>query len=92
MSNISDYENMAMLELTETERKELEVRFDEVSSSFDILEQYDATGAEPLVTVIDLGHNVLREDIPAKFMPKEELLKNAPEQHDGCFKVPGTLG
>ena len=91
MSNISDYENMAMLELSDSERRELGERFDRIAGGFDIPEQHDTTGTEPLVTVIDLGHNVMREDIPARFMPRDELLKNAPEQHDGYLKVPGTL-
>jgi aspartyl-tRNA(Asn)/glutamyl-tRNA(Gln) amidotransferase subunit C len=81
---------MAMLELSDAEREELKGRFDAVTGNFDALERYDTTGAEPLVTVLDLG-NVLREDIPAKFMPRDELMKNAPEQHDGYFVAPATI-
>jgi len=91
MGKISDYEDMAMLDLPDDERKIIGERFDEITGEFSALEQYDTTGVEPLVTVIDLHHNVLREDIPAKFMPREELLENAPEQHEGYFQVPGTL-
>jgi len=91
MSRITSYENMAMLELSDTERKVLEERFGDITGSFDKLEQYDTAGTEPLVSIIDLGHNVLREDIPAKLLLREDLLKNAPEQHDGYFQVPGTL-
>jgi aspartyl/glutamyl-tRNA(Asn/Gln) amidotransferase C subunit len=36
--------------------------------------------------------NVLREDAAKKLLSREELLSNAPEQYDGYFQVPGTLG
>ena len=85
-----DYENMAMLDLSESERVSLKERFDEVADGFSAIDAFDTSGVDPLVSVLDL-HNVLREDVPAKFMPREELLKNAPEQHDGYFQVPATI-
>ena len=90
MRNFTDYENMAMLELSESERTVLSEHFDEIVGGFAALDAYDTSGVEPLVTVLEL-QNVLREDIPVKFMPREELLKNAPEQHDGYFRVPATI-
>jgi len=90
MSNFKDYEDMAMLELTEPERETLEQRYDEITGGFTALDDYDTSGVEPLVTVLDIN-NVLREDIPDKLIPREELLKNAPEQHDGYFQVPATI-
>jgi aspartyl-tRNA(Asn)/glutamyl-tRNA(Gln) amidotransferase subunit C len=85
-----DYENMAMLELPESERASLNERFDVLVDGFSALDKYDTSGVLPLVTVLDL-HNVLREDVPEKFMPREDLLKNAPEHHDGYFQVPATI-
>ena len=90
MRNFKDYEDMAMLELTESERKTLAGRFDAIADGFSALDKYDTSGVEPLVTVLDV-YNVLREDVPAKLLPREELLKNAPEQHDGYFQVPATI-
>ena len=45
---------------------------------------------QPLVSVLDIK-NVLREDIEAKTISRDEILENAPEQYDGYFQVPGTL-
>ena len=90
MRNFADYENMAMLELSEPERVDLKKRFDEITEGFTALDAYGTNGIEPLISVLDL-HNVLREDIPAKLLPREELLKNAPEQHDGYFQVPAAI-
>jgi len=42
------------------------------------------------VTVLDL-HNILREDAAAKYFSREELLVNAPEQHNGYFRAPAAI-
>ena len=90
MTDIKDYEEMMMFDLEEKEREDLGRRFSAVVEGFAALEQVDAGGAEPLVTVLE-GCNILREDISEKLVSRDELLSSAPEQHDGYFKVPGTL-
>jgi len=86
----ADFESMAMLDLPETERIRLIARFDEIISGFSVLDDYDTSDAEPLVSVLEL-HNVMREDVAVKFISRDELLKNAPEQHDGYFQVPAAI-
>jgi len=81
---------MAMLDLSESERATLKARFEEITDGFSALDEYDTNGADPLVTVLDLS-NVIREDNTSKSISREELLKNAPEQHDGYFQVPATI-
>jgi len=90
MFDIREYEAMAMIELPDDERGRISVRFCVLADSFNELEQIDAGGVLPLVTVLD-EYNVLREDIAEKSITREELLANAPEHYDGYFKVPGTL-
>ena len=90
MMDIRKYEALAKLDLPETERQWIEGRVDKLIESFSALENIDTTGAEPLVTVLDI-QNVLRDDVAFKFITREELLSNAPEQHDGYFRVPRTL-
>ena len=90
MRKFTDYESMAMLELTESERDVLSERFDEIVSGFSVLEEYDTSETEPLVSVLKL-HNVLREDVSSKFISRDELLENAPEQNDGYFQVPAAI-
>ena len=90
MSDICGYEKAAMLELPESGRMMLKERFDKVAGGFSALDAYDTSKAEPLVSVLDI-QNVMREDIPAKIVPREELLKNAPEQYDGYIRVPATI-
>jgi len=81
---------MAMLDLPESEREMLKERFDAITDEFTALDGYDTSEVEPLVTVLDV-QNVMREDVAAKYMTRDELLKNAPEQHDGYFQVPATI-
>ena len=87
---IEEYESMMMFDLSDGERAQLSLRMESLADSFAALEQIDTDSVEPLISVLEL-HNVLREDVPAKFVTREELLSNAPEQLDGYFKVPGTL-
>jgi len=90
LRNFTDYERMAMLDLSEAERARLSERFDEIAGRFSALDGFDTDGVEPLVSVLDL-YNVMREDVAVKSISRDELLKNAPEQHDGYFQVPAAI-
>ena len=89
--DIRKYESMAKLELGDEERAWLSDRAEMLAESFAALGEVGTSGIEPLVTVLDIV-NVLREDIAQKLVTREELLANAPEQYDGFFLVPKTLG
>ena len=86
----SDYESMAMLDLSDDERLRLKERFDEIAGGFSALDAYDVDGVKPLISVLDLN-NIMREDVFVKSILREELLSNAPEQHDGYFQVPAAI-
>ena len=90
MQNIRDYEAMAKLDLPEAERQWVSDRADMLTGSFGEISAIDTAGVQPLVTVLDI-QNVLREDVCAKTVSREQLLEGAPEQHDGYFQVPKTL-
>jgi len=90
MREFSDYESMAMLDLSDLERETLRMRFDEIVGGFSVLDAFDTDGVEPLVSVLDV-QNVLREDVSSKFISREKLLENAPEQQEGYFVVPAAI-
>jgi len=90
LRKFSDYEAMAMLCLSDDERVVLMERFDAISDGFSALNAYDTDGVEPLVSVLELK-TVLREDVSAKFISREELMANAPESFDGYFQVPAAI-
>ena len=90
MSDIRQYEAIAMLDLPDDEREFFNECLDEIQLGFAALESIDTEGAAPLVTALD-ARGVLREDIVIKSFTREEILANAPARHDGFFQVPGTI-
>lgn len=51
------------------------------------MNEVDTTGVEPMAHAIDFV-NVMREDTVKYEQTKEELMKNAPSEENGFFKVP----
>jgi len=90
MIDIKRYESLVMLDLRDDEYEELAKRSEELIKSFSDIEQIETDGILPLVSVLD-GQSILREDVVAVVMPRDELLSNAPEQYDGYFQVPGAI-
>ena len=90
MKDLKEYEAMAKLDLSETERQILTGNVEKLVDSFSALENINTTDTEPLVTVLDI-QNVMRNDVVKKIVTREELLSSAPEQYDGYFQVPRTL-
>jgi len=87
---MADFERMAKLKLDDSEREVVKKRFDAVCGEFKKLEQYDTNEALPLVTVLDL-ENTMRDDISEKYISRDVLLTNAPEQQDGYIRVPASI-
>ena len=90
MIDIKKFEAMAKLDLPEAERQLISGRVNCLLNDFSVIEKIDTSAAEPLITVLDI-QNIMRDDTPEKTVTREELLSNAPDQHDGYFRVPKTL-
>ena len=56
----------------------------------DMLNELDTEGVEPMSHVFPVN-NVFREDVVVNGDDRENMLANAPEQKDGCYKVPKTF-
>jgi len=84
------YEEVAMLDLQDGERQLLEKHVKELTGGFGALGRVDTGDTAPLVTTLDLK-NVFREDIAMAPFSRDELLANAPDRHDGYFRVPETI-
>ena len=54
------------------------------------LQELDTHAISPAATVLPV-HNVLRSDEPGPSMAREEILANAPDAEQGCFRVPAVL-
>lgn len=61
-----------------------------VLEHFQVLAKLDTEGIPPTAQVITL-QNVMRSDEPLPPLPRQDVLANAPETEDGCFKVRAVL-
>lgn len=90
MITIKDVEHvakLARLELTEEEKEKFTTQLGDVLKYVDQMNEVDTTGVEPMSHAIDFV-NVMREDAVNYEQTKEELMKNAPDEENGFFKVP----
>ena len=90
MPNIEDYEAMIKISLSEDEKTIVSGYMNMLLDSFKKLEDTDVSGVVPLISVLDVK-SPMRDDVAIKTISREELLSNAPEQHDGYFQVPRTV-
>ena len=77
--NVSDEEKMSVA-------KDLDNILDYIAS----MNELDTDGVEPMYHVLPV-YNVFREDLVENQDDRDNLLKNAPKQKDGCFAVPKTV-
>ena len=82
--------HLARLEVRPEEETDLLSSLNGVLTWMEQLNEVDTTGVEPLTHMSD-ETNVLRDDIVANHLPREQALANAP-QHDGqFFEVPKVM-
>ena len=81
---------LSRLGLTEKDREKFAGQLNEILVYMEKLEELDVEGVEPMAHVLDLK-NVLREDRPCPGIDRGEILENAPEQHEGYFRVPPVI-
>lgn len=82
--------SLSMLKLDDEKRAMLQRNLDEILEHAERLNELDTEGVEP-TTYILKQQNILRADEQGEVWERERLLKNAPEQQDGCFLVPRVV-
>lgn len=90
VKDVKHIANLSRLTVSEQEIEKFTEQFNQILDYADILQKVDTTGIEPTPYVLPLS-NVLREDAAVEGVSHEEALKNAPEVHNGGFKVPRVL-
>ena len=78
---------LARLELSEQEIDKFADQLGNILQYVEQMNEIDTTNVQPMAHPFDIV-NVMREDEVYYENTKEELLKNAPEEEDGFFKVP----
>ncbi|MDP4086923.1 MAG: Asp-tRNA(Asn)/Glu-tRNA(Gln) amidotransferase subunit GatC [Bacillota bacterium] len=82
--------NLARLAITEKEAEMFTKQLDAIITFAEQLNELDTDNVQPTYHVLEMK-NVLREDVPQKGLPREEVLKNVPKHQDGQIKVPATF-
>ena len=82
--------HLARLAITEEEAEKFTKQLDAIISFAEQLNELDTDNVEPTSHVLELK-NVLREDIPSVGLPRDEVLKNAPEHIEGQIMVPAII-
>ena len=90
MITIKDVEHvakLARLELTEDEKEKFTKQLGDVLKHVDAMNEVDTSNVESMAHAIDFV-NVMRDDVVKYEQERNELMKNAPSEENGFFKVP----
>lgn len=81
---------LARLELSEEEKERYTHELNQILEHFEALQKLDTDNVPPTSHAIPMT-NVLREDAVRPSLPREEVLQNAPDAAEGCFRVPRVV-
>jgi aspartyl-tRNA(Asn)/glutamyl-tRNA(Gln) amidotransferase subunit C len=78
---------LAWLALTDEEIERLTEELDKILDAVGIVSELDLSDVEPTSHPLDLV-NVWADDVPSDSLPLEDVFANAPDAHEGLFRVP----
>ena len=81
---------LARLGLTEAEVEKSREQLSNILENFEILQPVDTADVPPTAQSITL-QNVLREDEIATSLSQSQILANAPQRDEDCFRVRAVL-
>ncbi|MCI4128339.1 Asp-tRNA(Asn)/Glu-tRNA(Gln) amidotransferase subunit GatC [Bacillus haynesii] len=82
--------HLARLAITNEEAAMFTEQLDSIISFAEELNEVDTENVKPTTHVLQMK-NIMREDVPDKGLPVEDVVKNAPDQKDGYIRVPSIL-
>jgi len=87
---ISKLEELARLELSETEKQQLQGDLENILEMVEKLQELDTENVDPLIYISEAS-NVLRSDKVKNQLDRQKALDNAPDHTDEFFKVPKVI-
>lgn len=88
---IQNLSKLCRIKCTEEEQEALLGSMQKILNYVEQLQEIDTENVKPLNHVLSDVVNVEREDKVEKILPREELLKNAPDQIGGLIRVPTVI-
>lgn len=88
-----EVEHVAFLSRFELSDEETDMFAEQLGAILDYmakLDELDTSGVEPMVHGVE-GRQPARPDEVGPSLERRDALRNAPEQADGCFKVPRII-
>jgi aspartyl-tRNA(Asn)/glutamyl-tRNA(Gln) amidotransferase subunit C len=82
---------LARLDLTADEIEEATAQLGKMLDHFAEIDALDLSDVEPMNQPYPL-QNVMREDVEAPCLDRDEVLAEAPQTEDGRFRVPPVIG
>lgn len=83
--------DLARLNLSAEEAERLAKDMDSIIRySMDKLKELDTDNVKPMEHVLPI-RNVFREDLNGDSFDRDDVLQNAPDKENGCFKVPKVV-
>ena len=81
---------LARLGLTEADLEKFREQLSNILENFEILRQVDTSNVPPTSHPVALENVVRGDEVTPSFAPSE-ILANAPQEEDGCFRVRAVL-
>ena len=81
---------LARIEMNEKDLVSVRKKFSAILDYFKILEEADTNGVQPLFHASERME--LRADIPQAPLNRDDLLANAPDAFENCFRIPKVVG
>ncbi|QLG38510.1 MULTISPECIES: Asp-tRNA(Asn)/Glu-tRNA(Gln) amidotransferase subunit GatC [unclassified Paenibacillus] len=89
-NDVQHVAKLARLNLTAEEEQTLTGQLNAILKYAEKLNELDTENIEPTTHVLHVS-NVMREDETRESLSIEQVMRNAPEEEDGQFKVPAVM-
>lgn len=86
LAQVEHIAELAKLGLSVEEKEAFRSQLSAILDYFAKLQEVDTEAIPPTATVLPV-HSMMRPDEPAPSWPREDLLANAPQAEEGCFRV-----
>ncbi|HUC93036.1 MAG TPA: Asp-tRNA(Asn)/Glu-tRNA(Gln) amidotransferase subunit GatC [Paenibacillus sp.] len=90
IKDVEHVANLARLELSGEEKEVFTGQLNAILKYAEKLNELDTADVQPTTHVLPIT-NVMREDEKRPSWPVEQVMKNAPDEEDGQFRVPAVL-
>ena len=90
IAEVEHIAELARLGLTEEEKALYREQLSAILDYAAVLQRVDTSAIPPTAAVLPL-RNVMRADVVEPSLPREDVLANAPDVHEGCFRVQAIL-